>query len=55
MEFQVLLGVFVSSLIRTNVDTNLLHETSCPEFGLLAAHSGGIFSTIQGLIPVEEE
>lgn len=35
MEFQVLFGVFVNSRARTNVDTNLSHQTTCPEFGLV--------------------
>lgn len=35
MKFQVLFGVFVNSQARANVDTNLSHQTTCPEFGLV--------------------
>lgn len=35
MNFQVLFCVFVNSQARANVDTNLSHQTTCPEFGLV--------------------
>lgn len=35
MEFQVLLCVAKNFQTRTNVDTNLSHQTTCPEFGLV--------------------
>lgn len=46
LAFQELFCVFVNSQA---------HQTAWPESGFSAAHSGGIFSTIQRLIPLEEK
>lgn len=55
MEFQVLFGVLVNSRALANVDTNLSHQPTCPEFGLVQLIHNDFSAQYKGLIPLEWE